>query len=106
MHAYLDLTHLGGRASIKPGLIHVAVLRAMELQTETYGPQTGETYFDVLRVETSKSLRFIKQKKAIEARWVTRGAALQYLDLWERIVCAAVIHAHGQGTEEALSETA
>jgi hypothetical protein len=77
----------------------------MELQTETYGPQTGETYFDVLRVETSKSLRFIKQKKAVETRWVTRGAALQYLDLWARIVCAAVIHAHGQGTEEALSET-
>jgi hypothetical protein len=99
MHAYLGLTHLGGRASVKPGLIHVAVRRAMELQTETYGPQKGEdgsqtreTYSDVLRLETSKTLRLIKPKKVAETRWGTRAAALQYLDKWARILSAAVIH--------------
>jgi hypothetical protein len=111
MHAYLGLTHLGGKACVKPGRIHVAVRRAMESQIDSYGPQgrvakTGKPYFDVLRVETSKTLRLIKPQKAAETRWGTRGAALQYLDLWGRIVSTAVIHAHGQGTEEALAETA
>ena len=119
MHAYLDLAHLGGRDSVKPSRIHEAVQVAMKSQIETYGPpaaipnMSGEserdearqqTCYDVLRKETSKTLRLTKPKKVAETRWGTIFKALRFLDTWARPVSAAVIHVHGQGTEEALED--
>ncbi len=65
-----------------------------------------QTFFDVLRNETSKTLRLTKPRTVAETRWGTIFKSLRFLNLWARPVAAAVIHVHGQGTRKALAENA
>jgi hypothetical protein len=116
IHAYLGLPHPGGRDSVRPGPVHVAVQRGMQAKVESYGPTTGkmaikckmepQSYFDILRKETSKTLRLQKPKKCAKTRWGTRGASLQWLALYNRVLASALIHVHGEGTEKALADNA
>ena len=127
MQAYLGLPPPRGRDCVRPGPIHEAVQGAMKAHAETWGPPRGKmaiklrmksgkpatetevtprSYHDRMMEEISETGRLQKPLACAQTRWGTRAAAFRWLSVYSRLMAAAYVHTHGQGTEAALADTA